>query len=164
MERYGFIVQTNKSVMLTGSASSGSSPCKTSRPDLVCFNYEKSFIATIEVCDKDMEYDVGEAEYKFVKGIKLGVNEEKDDEENTFQQIRGGGGQSHGMLHVINIINEPMLKVVEAYALSVFHKKNEVEVRKITTNFPAGTVTVQSGNDRLTIQDAYNILAAVLVE
>ncbi len=46
----------------------------------------------------------------------------------------------------------------------MFHKKNEVEVRKITIDFRAGTVTVQSGNDRLTVQDAYNRLAAVLVE
>jgi hypothetical protein len=57
-----------------------------------------------------------------------------------------------------------MLKVIDTYALSVFHKKNEVEVRKITTDFIAGIAAVEVGNNRLTIPNAYNRLAAVLLE
>ena len=76
---------------------SRASPCHTSRQDLVCFNYQRSFLALIKVVDKKDTYppDFNEkGECQQVKGIKI---EEKNDEEDSLQQLLGGGGGGGGV-------------------------------------------------------------------
>ena len=56
MSRRDFLVQTNKQIIKEGCSSSHSSLCWTSKPDMICLNYNRYYFVLIDVVDRDAQY------------------------------------------------------------------------------------------------------------